>query len=69
MYQPQSTYQAYLLRLRRVDNAGQPVWRISLEVPGSQTQRYFDDLTALCHYLATQMNPVEEGGEVNSSIS
>jgi len=24
-------YQAYLLRLRRLDNDGQPVWRISLE--------------------------------------
>ena len=32
-------YHAYLLRLRRVENAGQPVWRFSLEQPAADAAR------------------------------
>lgn len=32
------TYRSYLLRLRLVDNAGQPVWRVSLQEPGSERE-------------------------------
>lgn len=56
------TYQAYLLRLRRADNAGCPVWRISLERPGQAGQLQFESLSALCAYLATQMQLAEEKG-------
>jgi hypothetical protein len=48
------TYRSYLLRLWRADNAGHPVWRASLEEPGSQTQLHFESLAALCAYLAEQ---------------
>lgn len=51
----QPTYRAYLIRLWRADNAGQPVWRVSLEAPGSHKQIRFDSLPALCAYLAVQM--------------
>lgn len=53
-------YYAYLLRLRWVDNAGRSVWRISLEVPGSQDLLRFDSLAALCAYLADQLGLDEE---------
>ena len=54
------TYHSYLLRLWRVDNAGQPVWRVSLEAPGSRAQLHFESLSALCVYLAQQLNPNEK---------
>jgi hypothetical protein len=50
-------YYAYLLRLRWVENAGRPVWRISLEAPGSQDPVRFDSLAAMCAYLAEQLGP------------
>lgn len=49
------TYYSYLLRLRLVDNAGQPVWRITLQVPASQTELPFASLAALCAYLTEQV--------------
>jgi hypothetical protein len=55
MDKAQPTYRSYLLRLWRTDNAGQPVCRASLELPGSHRQIYFDSLSALCGYLATQV--------------
>ena len=51
----QSTYYSYLLRLRWVDNANQPAWRISLEEPGNKAKLQFDSLTAMCAYLANQL--------------
>lgn len=54
------TYLSCLVRLRRVYEAGQPVWRISLEAPGSETQIQFENLSALCTYLAAQIQAVEE---------
>ena len=53
------TYRSYLLRLWWADNAGQPVWRVSLETPGSHTQLHFESLTALCAYLAQQLSLAE----------
>ena len=58
----QATYYAYLLRLRRVDNAGRPTWRISLEKPGNKTPIYFESLTAMCAYLAAKLSLEEEKG-------
>jgi hypothetical protein len=48
-------YQAYLLRLRRVENAGQPVWRFSLEQPGCGDRRQFDRLVDVFEFLQQQM--------------
>ena len=48
-------YQAYLLRLRRVENAGQPVWRFSLEQPGRGDRQQFDRLGDVFEYLQQQM--------------
>ena len=61
----QPNYLSYLIRLRRVDNAGRPVWRASLEVPGSETQIYFDNLEALCTYLVRQIQSLDEKEEKN----
>ena len=54
------TYRSYLLRLWRADNAGQPVWRVSLEVPGNRAQLHFESLAALCVYLTQQLSPDEK---------
>jgi hypothetical protein len=64
MNKTQSSYLSYLLRLRRVDNAGRPVWRASLETPGSATQIYFDNLETLWAYLAKQMQTLDEKGGI-----
>jgi hypothetical protein len=49
-------YQAFLLRLRRLDNDGQPVWRISLESPGSASEHWaFANLEALVTFLTERM--------------
>ena len=62
------TYRSYLLRLRWVDNAGRQTWRASLETPGSGNQIYFEDLEALCAYLATQLHSTEgKGGLMDKS--
>ena len=44
------TYRSYLIRLWYADNAGHPVWRASLQEPGSETQTYFESLADLCAY-------------------
>lgn len=62
MEKTQPTYLSYLLRLRRVYDVGQPVWRISLEAPGSETYLQFENLPALYTYLAAQIQAVEEEG-------
>jgi hypothetical protein len=48
-------YQVYLLRLRRANNAGQPVWRFSLERPGHGERRNFDQLAEVFGFLQQQM--------------
>ena len=62
------TYHAFLLRLRWADNAGRPVWRISLERPGQSGQMQFESLSALCTYLAAQMQTTEEKGGASEEI-
>lgn len=43
-----SQYHAYLLRLWRADNGGQPAWRFSLESPHDQRYTFtsFEELQA-----------------------
>jgi len=62
-------YQSYLLRLRRLDNDGQPVWRLSLERPADGEHWRFRSLDALVQFLTAQMDPdagpspgAEDGG-------
>ncbi len=64
--QSRSTYLSYLLRLWRVNNAGQPVCRASLEAPGSQTQIHFESLAALCDYLATEIGIIQDETAVDN---
>jgi hypothetical protein len=58
----QSTdYFAYLLRLRRVDNAGHPQWVITLHEPGRDREHHFADLIALINFLnETMVDPKED---------
>jgi len=44
-------YFSYLLRLRRVDNAGQSAWVITLHEAGSDREYRFADLIALINFL------------------
>jgi len=60
MHMSDSTYFAYLLRLRLVDNDGCPVWRLSLECPTTGRQSTFSSLENLTGYLRERM----DGGEL-----
>jgi hypothetical protein len=70
----QPDYLAYLLRLWRVNDAGKPVWRASLESPHSGEQRVFPSPEAAFDFLRTQMGlapadpttPVESTEEVKN---
>ncbi|MEZ4619997.1 MAG: hypothetical protein R2867_31460 [Caldilineaceae bacterium] len=58
---PPQDYFAYLLRLRRVDNAGHMEWVITLHEPGSDHEYRFADLIDLIYFLhATIRAPKEE---------
>ena len=48
-------YFAYLLRLRRVDNAGDAEWVITLQEPGTDREVHFADLIALITFLHETM--------------
>ena len=50
--QPQSTYHAYLIRLRR--NGTPPVWRVSLHDVHSDLQLQFKQVTELVEFLLTK---------------
>jgi hypothetical protein len=49
-----SRYLSYLLRLWQTDDQGQPVWRASLEYPGTRERQGFADLDELFKFLQTQ---------------
>lgn len=66
MHETPRTYRSYLLRLRLVDNAGQPVWRASLQKPGSEHEVQFGSLVALCAYLTEEIE-VDGGKEKGES--
>jgi hypothetical protein len=60
MSHPPANYRSYLIRFWRMDNAGQPVWRVGVEEPGSPLPLYFESLAALCTFLAEQLGVVPE---------
>jgi hypothetical protein len=57
MNQKLPSYLSYLIRLRRVDNGGQPLWRISLEAPGAGERENFAELDDLVAFLRRRMTP------------
>jgi hypothetical protein len=59
MDKPPAGYLAYLLRLRYVDNARDPVWRLSLESPNRMLHVTFRGLDELVSFLQTQMGQIE----------
>ena len=62
MNQTQPNYQAYLLRLRRADNAGWPNWWVSLDSPTTGECRNFADMDGLFVFLKAQT-----GGAISST--
>jgi len=52
--------QAYLLRLRRLDNGGQPLWLFILESTDGRSQHRFRDLAALTEFLAQMTGEGDE---------
>lgn len=59
MLPPPAGYLAYLLRLRYVNNARDPVWRLSLESPDRALRVSFCSLDELVRFLQNQMGRVE----------
>jgi hypothetical protein len=57
----QPGYQAYMLRLWRVDTGRGPVWRASLESPHTGERRGFASLEALFAFLTekTEVTPLD----------
>jgi hypothetical protein len=51
-------YQSYLLRLRYLDNGGQPVWRFSLEGPGGAPEPFttLEDVMAFLRALTADID-------------
>lgn len=56
MADEQSHYQAFLLRLWQADNGGRPVWRFSLEEPGSGLRYLFQSVAELDTFLLALMD-------------
>lgn len=48
-------YRSYLVRFWYADNAGQPVWRATVQEPGAETQLHFANPTALYTWLSAQL--------------
>ena len=55
MIRNHSNYTAYMLRIWQEERNGRPVWRASLETPGSGERRAFASLTELLAFLETDM--------------
>jgi hypothetical protein len=56
MHDEPRPYQSYLLRLWQTSNAGELVWRASLESPHTGQRHGFASLDALLAFLRQQMN-------------
>ena len=56
-----NNYFSYLLRLQRVEDGDRPVWRCSLEIPGTGEVLSFPDLAALASYLEGRTRPLGSG--------
>ena len=56
-------YLSYLLRLWQTTDGGEPVWRASLESPGTGERRGFASLKELCDFLHTQISHADQEGD------
>jgi hypothetical protein len=54
MMDKSTRYLSYLLRLWQTDDQGRPVWRASLESPGTHERLGFANLDELFKFLETQ---------------
>jgi hypothetical protein len=63
MSEEENDYAAYLLRLRRSDQAGQPIWRASLENPRDARRLDFANLDALIAFLRDRFGQAEQNDE------
>ncbi len=53
-------YAAYLLRLRRSDQDGQPIWRAMLESTHDGQRMNFADVDALIVFLRARFDPMKK---------
>lgn len=53
------SYLSFLLRLRRVDNGGRPLWHLSLEAPGAARAHHFASVADLLDFLRSEMQLAE----------
>jgi hypothetical protein len=60
----QPGYLAYLLRLWRVNDDGQPVWRASLESPHTGERHGFANLEMLFAFLEEKTEELAQGEEL-----
>jgi hypothetical protein len=60
MSEAEPDYAAYLLRLRRSDQNGQPIWRASLESTHDARRFEFADLETLIAFLRVQFKQVKQ---------
>lgn len=60
-------YLSYLLRLWRTDDQSQPIWRASLESPGTGERLSFADLHGLFKFLENQTLDHNEQNHVHDS--
>jgi hypothetical protein len=61
MDKEQPDYLSYLLRLWRVSDEEEAVWRASLESPHTGERRGFTNLTDLFTFLEKEVGPVAQG--------
>jgi len=64
----ESNYLAYLLRLWRIWDGDQPVWRASLEAPGSREARGFASIEAVFDFLRDQVDEQTPPGKPESTL-
>lgn len=63
MIENTSLYIAFLLRLWYADNGGDPVWRFSLEAPGSGEQLRFLNVADLVEFIQAYISAHEQKSE------
>ncbi len=63
MANKQPSYLAYMLRLWRVDNQGEPIWRASLESPHTGERQSFADIDKLFSFLQEKIHTQFAGHE------
>lgn len=63
MIESSGVYIVYILRLWHIDNGGDPVWRFTLEAPGSSEKLRFLELADLVEFIHVFIAAHERIGE------